>query len=62
MVVNIQGHFDVYCRQQGIHHEVTVLGTPQHNVVAERMNRTTMKKIRSMLSHGKLSKSFGMRH
>ena len=39
------GSFDVYCRQQGIRHEVTVPGTPQHNAVAERMNHTIMEKI-----------------
>ena len=35
-----------------------VSGTPQHNVVVERINRTIMEKIRSMLSHAKLPKRF----
>ena len=52
------GSFDVYCKQQGIHHEVIVSGAPQHNAVAERMNRTIMEKIQSMLSHAKLPKRF----
>ena len=30
---------------------MTVLGTPSHNAVAERMNHTIMEKIRSMVSH-----------
>ena len=52
------GSLDIYCKQQGIRHEVTITGTPQHNAVAERMNRTIMEKIRSMLSHAKLPKRF----
>ena len=32
------GSLDAYVRQQGIHHEVIVPGTPQHNVVVERIN------------------------
>ena len=38
-----------------------VPSTPQHNTEAERMNDTIMEKIRSMLSHAKLPKRFGMR-
>ena len=52
------GSLDCYCKQQGIRHEVTVSSTPQHNAVAERMNRTIMERIRSMLSHAKLPKRF----
>ena len=52
------GSLDSYCKKQGIRHEVTVPGTPQHNAVAERMNRTIMERIRSMLSHAKLPKRF----
>ncbi|CAL9011600.1 unnamed protein product [Prunus brigantina] len=32
--------------------------TPQHNGIAERMNRTIVERIRTMLSHAKLPKSF----
>ena len=50
--------FDAYCRSQGIRHEKTVPRTPQHNGVAERMNRTIMERVRSMLSMAKLPKPF----
>ncbi|CAA0811871.1 Unknown protein [Striga hermonthica] len=36
--------FENYCAEHGIRHEKTVPGTPQHNGVAERINRTTMEK------------------
>jgi len=35
-----------------------VPGTPQQNGVAERMNRTIMEKVRSMLSNSGLEKNF----
>ncbi|CAH9105075.1 unnamed protein product [Cuscuta epithymum] len=50
--------FDAYCREYGIRHEKTVPRTPQHNGVAERMNRTIMERVRSMLNMAKLPKSF----
>lgn len=50
--------FDAYCRSYGIRHEKTVPLTPQHNGVAERMNRTIMERVRSMLSMAKLPKPF----
>ena len=43
-----------YC----IRHEKTVPNTPQHNGVAERMNRTIVDRIRCMLSLAKLPRSF----
>ncbi|CAL9017851.1 unnamed protein product [Prunus brigantina] len=39
-------------------HERSVPKTPQHNGIAERMNRIIVKRIRTMLSHAKLPKSF----
>ena len=53
-----RGPFEEYCREHGIRFEKTVPKTPQHNGVAERMNRTINDRIRCMLSHAKLSKSF----
>ncbi|KAL4346422.1 hypothetical protein GQ457_17G024800 [Hibiscus cannabinus] len=50
--------FNAYCRSYGIRHEKTVPRTPQHNGVAERMNRTIMERVRSMLSMAKLPKPF----
>ncbi|CAL8081534.1 unnamed protein product [Prunus armeniaca] len=45
------GAFRNYYKSNGIKHERSVLKTPQHNGIVERMNRT-------MLSHAKLPKSF----
>ncbi|CAA0824771.1 Unknown protein [Striga hermonthica] len=41
--------FKNYCVVHGIRHEKTVPGTPQHNGVAERINKTIMEKLRCML-------------
>ena len=53
-----RGPFEAYCRNQGIRLEKSVPKTPQHNGVAERMNRTITERIRCMLSHAKLPKPF----
>ena len=50
--------FKSYYSEKGIRHEKTVHGTPQHNGVAERMNRTIVEKIRCMLRIANLPKSF----
>ncbi|GAA0169115.1 hypothetical protein LIER_40709 [Lithospermum erythrorhizon] len=52
------GLFDQYCKEHGIRHEQSVPKTPQHNGLAERMNRTIVEKIRCMLSHSNLPRSF----
>ena len=54
----ISHEFKEYCSKHGIRHEKTVPGTPQHNGVAERMNRTIVEKVRCMLRTAKLPKSF----
>ena len=54
----ISRDFRDYCSKHGIRHEKTVPGTPQHNGVAERMNRTIMERVRSMLRMANLPKSF----
>ena len=54
----ISKEFRDYCSKYGIRHEKTVPGTPQHNGVAERMNRTIVEKVRCMLRMAKLSKPF----
>ena len=54
----ISQEFKDYCSKHGIQHEKTVLGTPQHIGVAERMNRTIVEKVRCMLRTAKLPKSF----
>ncbi|CAJ2628405.1 unnamed protein product [Trifolium pratense] len=53
-----RGPFEEYCKEHGIKLEKTVPKTPQHNRVAERMNRTINERVRCMLSHAKLSKAF----
>ena len=50
--------FTAYLKQEGIRHELTVPKTPQQNGVAERMNRTLVEIVRSMLSDAKLPKNF----
>ena len=53
-----RGPFEEYCRLHGIKFKKTEPKTPKHNGVAERMNRTINERIRCMLSHAKLPKSF----
>lgn len=50
--------FDEYCCSQGIRHKKTVKKTPQQNGVPERMNRAIVERIRCLLSHAKLPRSF----
>uniref|UniRef100_A0A2N9J1S8 Integrase catalytic domain-containing protein n=1 Tax=Fagus sylvatica TaxID=28930 RepID=A0A2N9J1S8_FAGSY len=50
--------FENYCSEYGIRHEKTVPSTPEHNSVAERINRTIVEKVRCMLRMAKLPKSF----
>ena len=49
--------FRAYCSAHDIKHEKTVPRTPQHNGIAERMNRTIVERVRCMLSLAKLPKS-----
>ncbi|CAA0834695.1 Unknown protein [Striga hermonthica] len=52
--------FKNYCPDHGIRHEKTVPGTPQHNGMAERINRTIMEKVRyDMLIVGQDMKLIG---
>ena len=46
------------CKKEGIVRHHKVHNTPQHNGVAEFMNRTLMAKVRCMLSNAQLPKSF----
>ncbi|CAM8949433.1 unnamed protein product [Rhodiola kirilowii] len=54
----ISAAFTEYCLKHGIRHVKTVPHTPQHNGVAERMNRTILEKVRSMLKTANLAKVF----
>ena len=53
-----RGPFENYCKLHDIQLEKTVPKSPKQNGVAERMNRTIEERIRCMLSHSKLLKSF----
>ena len=44
------GDFNDYLTQNEIVPQLTALGTSQQNGVAERMNRTFLKMVRSMIS------------
>ena len=45
--------FTVYLKREGVHHKFTVPKTLQQNGVAERMNRTLVETVCSMLSDAK---------
>ena len=46
--------FSEYCKSHGIKRETTVPYTPHQNGIAERMNRTIMEAVHSMLHHARL--------
>ena len=50
--------FEKYLRLEGIRHECTVPKTPEQNGVNERLNRTLIETVRSMLID---STSFGLK-
>ena len=50
--------FKNYLSENGIHHQITVAYTPQQNGVTERMNRTLLNLVRSMLHYKSLPKHF----
>ena len=50
--------FQLYLEQHGIVHQPTVAYSPQQNGVAERMNRTLMELVRSMLHAKNMDKPF----
>ena len=54
----VSNEFKSYLREHGIQHQLTVPYTPQQNGVAERMNRTLMDCVRSMLCTSSLEKRF----
>ena len=50
--------FEDYLKKEGIRHEYTIPKTPEQNGVSERMNRTLVEKVRSMLIDSKLPQRF----
>lgn len=51
-------HFQKFCSDTGVKHELTNTYTPEQNGVAERFNRTLMDGVRTVLSESGLSESF----
>ena len=47
-----------YLQQHGIQHQTTITYTPQQNGVAERMNRTLIDLVRSILHAQNMDKVF----
>ena len=47
-----------YLKEEGIKHELTIPKCPEQNGVAERLNRTLVEMIRSMLADSEFPKSF----
>lgn len=54
--------FDALCVEHGIRRHKNVPYTPQHNGVAERMNRTLLDRVRAILVTSGLPNYFGVRH
>ena len=54
----LSNSFKDFLSQNGIQHQLTVAYTPQQNGVAERMNRTLLDLVRSMLHDKSLPKKF----
>lgn len=54
--------FEGYLKSEGVRHERTVPKTPQQNGVAERMNRTLLEIVRSMLADAKLPQKIWQKH
>ncbi len=50
--------FRDYLAQPGIQHQLSVAYTPQQNVVDERMNRTLIDLVQSMLHSRNMEKPF----
>ena len=48
--------FQEWLKSRGIHHELTNPGTPQENGVAERLNRTILDMMRTMMFQSELPK------
>ena len=54
----IASHIKDYLKEHSIKHEVTTPNTPQHNGVAECLNRMLLDKAQAMLANTNLPKSY----
>jgi transposase InsO family protein len=52
------GEMQQFIKDKGIKHEMTTADTLQHNRVMERMNRTLVKRVRTMLIDAALPESY----
>jgi len=52
------GEVQSFLKEKGIKHKLTTADTPQHNGVAERMNRTLVKRVRTMLIKAELPDTY----
>ena len=52
------GPFYNFCKEQGITDQYTMPGSPQHNSVAKRINRTLIDMVRSMIANTHLPTYF----
>jgi len=50
--------FNDFCKKEDIFKHLNIPRTPQQNGIAERMNKTILERVRCMLSHSGLRKSF----
>ena len=50
--------FESYLKKEGIEHQYTIPKTPEQNGVSERMNRTLVETVRSMLADSRLPHRF----
>ena len=50
--------FAAYLTKEGVRHELTIPHTPQQNGVAERLNRTLIESVRTMLADSKVPHKF----
>ena len=50
--------FEAHLTTEGVRHELTITKNPEHNGVAERMNRTLVETARSILVNANLPHSF----
>ena len=50
--------FEAHLCAEGVRHDLAILKNPEQNGVAERMNRTLVETVRSMLSHANLPHRF----
>ena len=54
----VNTEFENYLKKDGIDHQYTIPKTPEQNGVSERMNRTLVETVRSMLADSRLPRRF----